>query len=125
VPRSGAAGAAGGAAKPPGGGASGWLWIGPAPGRCAGGRFIGAGNGSTGARSRLVGKFGEDGPPLGTSAGGRGGLKIDPNWARAGAKVAKAASVKTAAASADEDRAIDQALLSEAVSVVSNQDIDG
>jgi hypothetical protein len=65
-------------ARVPGGGASGCVSI-AAPGRCDGGRLIGAGNGRGGGCDR------EGGAP-GTSAGGRGGElpKIESNWASAG-----------------------------------------
>ena len=74
-----------------------------APGRCDGGKFIGAGIGSFGGksprlksrlRSRLDGKFGGGwGAALGTSAGGRGGPKIDPNCATAGVSAANKITV--------------------------------
>src|SRR5690348_14615443 len=78
-----------------------------APGRCDGGKFIGAGIGSSGGksprlksrlRSRLDGKFGGGGGAAlpGTSAGGRGGPKIDPNCACAGANAAPAVSTNIA-----------------------------
>ena len=122
MPRNGAA-AGGGALAVPGGGASGCASIEPAPGRCDGGRFIGAGSGSLGGKSRLDGKLRCCGRCSGTSAGGLGGAKIDPNCARTGADATNVN--RTAHAIVGRSRNIKRVYNSSPAPAITNQVIDG